>query len=118
MGLFGKSKGKSYSFDYTVQVHSLRPWPASAGPLSISWQRGSSKRGSTAPVNPTTTPGNTTAEYRFEDRLNISATLYSVRSNSCAYQSVPQPKFSSSCQHHYLACLPKLSTGIEEQKRH
>lgn len=79
MGIFGKSKGKSYSFDYTVQVHSLRPWPASGGPLQISWQRGSSKRGSTAPVNPTTTPGNATAEYRFEDRLSISATLYSVR---------------------------------------
>ncbi|KAL0019458.1 hypothetical protein WJX77_004963 [Trebouxia sp. C0004] len=45
--------------------------------MFISWQRGSSKRGNTAPVNPTTSPGVAAAEYRFEDRLSISATLYS-----------------------------------------
>ena len=79
MGIFSKNKGKSYSFDYSIQVHSLRPWVATGGPFFISWQRGSSKRGNTAPVNPTTTPGAAIAEYRFEDRLSISATLYSVR---------------------------------------
>lgn len=79
MGIFSKKKGKSYSFDFSIQVHSLRPWPATAGPMFISWQRGSSKKGNTAPVNPTTSPGVAAAEYRFEDRLSISATLYSVR---------------------------------------
>ena len=93
MGIFSKNKGKSYSFDYSIQVHSLRPWPATGGPLFISWQRGSAKRGNTAPVNPTTTPGVPSAEYRFEDRLSISATLYSVRMDlPCLQMITRQPE--------------------------
>ena len=108
MGIFSKNKGKSYSFDYSIQVHSLRPWVATGGPLFISWQRGSSKRGNTAPVNPTTTPGAAIAEYRFEDRLSISATLYSVR---CRASSVHLLSWSShaSCTATYAAAC---SSGI------
>ena len=116
MGIFGKNKGKSYSFDYSIQVHSLRPWPATGGPLFISWQRGSAKRGNTAPVNPTTTPGVASAEYRFEDRLSISATLYSVR----IYLACLQPDGYTKLLHHFSTALTvlcmHLAGGVQGQR--
>lgn len=78
MGLFGKSKSKTSTFNFYVRVHSLSPWPAQYKSLAVSWQRGTSRKGITIPVNPTVKPGRDWNSYEIEQGFHIPCTLYQV----------------------------------------
>jgi hypothetical protein len=79
MGLFGKSGGtKSVRYVFTVQVHTLQPWPPGFGALAIEWERGAKRRGHTAAAAPGALPGQPFACYKFGAVFKVPCTLYQV----------------------------------------
>lgn len=88
MKLFGfgskvKDKLSATRFDYTLTIHNLQPWPAGNRAIAVGWQRGKKKRGATRSVYASTAPGRLGHIVRFNERFEISATLYKVRVHSC-----------------------------------
>lgn len=83
-GFFGigrsvKDKLSAQRFDYTVTIHNLQPWPAGNRAVAIGWQRGKKKRGATRSVYATTALGKTGNLVRFNEKFDLTATLYKAR---------------------------------------
>jgi hypothetical protein len=81
-GIGGKLKDKlsAVRFEYTLTIHNLSPWPDSGNrAVAIGWQRGKKKRGATRSVYPSSQPGKLGNVARFNEKFELSATLYKVR---------------------------------------
>jgi len=71
-----KNKLSATRFEYTFTIHNLTPWPSGNRAIAIGWQRGKSKRGATRSVYPSTAPGRLGAVVRFNEKFDVSASLY------------------------------------------
>lgn len=83
-GLFGitklKDKLQAQKFSFIVTIHNLQPWPDTGNrSVAIGWQRGKEKRGATRSVYPSPQPGKVGNVARFNEKFELSATLYKVR---------------------------------------
>lgn len=79
--MFAKLKNRfnATRFEFTLHVHSLQPWPAGNKAIAIGWQRGKRRKGATNSVFPLPTPEKLGTVVRFNEKFNVSATLYKVR---------------------------------------
>lgn len=66
-------------FEYAITIHNLQPWPAGNRAVAIGWQRGSKRRGATRSVYASTAPGRLGNVVRFNEKFELTATLYKVR---------------------------------------
>lgn len=87
MKLFGlgrvKEKLSAQRFEYVVTIHNLTPWPDSGNrAVAVGWQRGKKKRGATRSVYPSPQPGKLGNVARFNEKFELSATLYKAPSGS------------------------------------
>eukprot|EP00877_Chromochloris_zofingiensis_P005908 jgi/Chrzof1/1570/Cz10g12240.t1 len=76
--MFAKLKNRfnATRFEFTLHVHSLQPWPAGNKAIAIGWQRGKRRKGATNSVFPLPTPEKLGTVVRFNEKFNVSATLY------------------------------------------
>jgi hypothetical protein len=65
-------------FTYSITIHNLQPWPAGNRAVAIGWQRGKKKRGATRSVYASTAPGRLGNVVRFNEKFELTATLYKV----------------------------------------
>ena len=103
-----KAKLLATKFNYTLTIHNLSPWPQGHRAIAIGWQSkrcnwcamfcwrcmrlssidifsatyfhvgGKKKRGATRSVYPSTAPGRIGAVVRFNEKFDVSASLYKV----------------------------------------
>lgn len=77
MAPFGKKKGGKNEVVFQVHVHSIEPWPAQAGSLTVAWERGTSHKGSIEACRPAIR--SSCALYDFEETLVVPCTLTQVQ---------------------------------------
>lgn len=117
MSLFNPKKwGQRMSatrFEYSIHVHSLQPWPSGHKGIAMGWQRGKKRRGATNSVFPTPTPDSLGTVVRFNERFNVSATMYKVRAQArCAAGSRACCCWGWAwCVVHLMACCASLHIG-------
>ena len=78
MGLFkNKNRGGAFKCTFFLHFHSLSPWPAAAGNLCVSFERGTHSD-KTQPSPPHAPLVDECATYVWEQQLQLPATLYEV----------------------------------------
>ncbi|GAX79856.1 hypothetical protein CEUSTIGMA_g7296.t1 [Chlamydomonas eustigma] len=86
-GLFGfgsklSNKLLATKFTFTFTIHNLSPWPQGHRAIAVGWQRGKKKRGATRSVYPSTAPGRIGSVVRFNEKFELSASLYKASTGS------------------------------------
>ncbi|GMH44632.1 hypothetical protein BSKO_12584 [Bryopsis sp. KO-2023] len=73
-----KKRASAVRFAFSFKVGTLAPWPNGNKSCAIGWQRGSSakKRGATEPHLPELVPGQLGTAVKFDEVIQLSATLY------------------------------------------
>lgn len=91
MPALGKKKGGKFEAVYQVHIHSIESWPASAtgSPLLVSWERGTSHKGSLEATQPTVRAGG--AVFEFEETISVPCTLVQVQCSNTALSAVLGP---------------------------
>ncbi len=75
-----KNRVNAVKFEFSIHLHTLQPWPASTRGIAIGWQRGQRRRGATSSVAPLQSKSGSSTVVRFNERFNLSSSLYRVRS--------------------------------------